>query len=137
MAEKNTNLPHRQEGRRDARCYPRFRAQLPAQLVTPTGENLVVSTRIISMVGLEVSCEQRASLQVLTKDNDKPASQRRVLHFSLALPDNESTTIGGTAFLVNSRRVAQNRYVLAIQYLKLSTTDREHLAAFLEECSVA
>lgn len=137
MAEKTTNQPHQQEARRDARCYPRFRAQLPAQLITPTGENLTVSTRMISMVGLELSCEQRASLQVLAKDNDKPASQRRVLHFSLELPGQEPTTISGTAILVNSRRVAQDRYVLAIQYLKLSATDLEKLGAFLEECSVA
>lgn len=137
MSIKITPQQSRPDAPRDARCYPRFRAEVPAQLTTPTGIQLAVSTRMISMVGLELNCEQLATLQVLAKDSDKPANLRRVLHFSMDLPTSPPVTVSGTASLVNSRRLAQNRYVLAIQYLKLSDQDLERLASFLEDCTLA
>ena len=137
MSTKTVDLTPDSSAHRDARCYPRYRAQLPAELVTPTGEQLAVTTRIISMVGLELNCAQLATLQVLAKDRDKPAAQRRILSFSIELPSQPPHRVNGTASLVNSRRVAQDRYVLAIQYLNLSSEDRDQLAEFLDNCSLA
>ena len=122
---------------RDARCYPRYRAQIPAQLVTPTGEHLAVGTRMISMVGLEVNCNQLAMLQMMAKNSDKAAHKRRVIHFSIDLPGVSPIAINGTAVLVNSRRLAQDHYVLASEYLKLTETNVEQLAGFLEDCTLA
>ncbi|MEL0083637.1 MAG: hypothetical protein VW985_11455 [Gammaproteobacteria bacterium] len=135
MASKTADRTRDSQPLRDARCYPRFRAQLPAQLTLPAGDTLTVSTRMISMVGLELNCEQVATLQVLARDSDKPAAQRRVLHFSIDLPGEPPVALTGSATLVNSRRLAQNRYALAINYLHLAESDREKLAGFLEECT--
>jgi len=137
MSAKSVQQPVKSDTSRDARCYPRFRAQVPTRLTTPTGEELAASTRLISMVGLEVNCDQLAMLQVMTKNSEKPAGERRILHFSVDLPTDPSATISGTAALVNSRRLSQNHYVLAIHFLKLSEADLEQLAEFLGDCTLA
>lgn len=118
---------------RDARCYPRYRARLPITLFTADGQTATVYSDLISMRGMELSCDKKTALKALGKNQPIPPKAPPAINFSIELPTEPTVTINGILKLLNSRRIAESRYVLGAEYQHLSKTELDLLASFLEE----
>ena len=118
---------------RDARCYPRYRAQLPVVITLPDGETVTIHCGMISMRGMELNCDKKTTIKALGKDQPTPPNIPPAVKFSIELPAQPSVTINGLLKLLNSRRIAESHYVLGAEYQQLSKADLDLLGSFLEE----
>ena len=111
----------------DGREHPRAPLATAVELELPDGATLRGTTVNASRAGIEVECDRATRDRIFPAGEPPTPADRPALRVRLRLPPGGGEVLEANAVGVTSRRVAEARYRLGIQFRKLEPQDFRRL----------
>ena len=115
----------------DRREYPRLEVALPIKAVLPDGKTINVWMRNVSRAGIQLRLDRHRAERLFPDGRITPGSS---MTLRLSLPSGEDTwpEIEVSTSVIYAQRIAQDAYLLGVEYVELDHDDYQKLATFIE-----
>ena len=119
---------------KERRVAPRYEDKIQVDLVLPDDVTLPVEICSISNRGLQLTCDGWLADEIEPQGIQKLAMSRKRLKISANLPfENISKNIIIHSTVVAVRRLAQDKFLIGLEYEKIEDEGEETLEAYLEQ----
>jgi hypothetical protein len=119
----------------DRREHPRIKASQPIDIVAENGKVLQGDLLDISHAGLQFCCDGPTAHCIFPEGHVLSAGRSGTVHISFSLPftDQSSGSVDAVCQLIFSRRVAQDKYCIGVQFEKSAGDSYNTIVRFINE----
>ena len=119
----------------ERREHPRIKTSQPLDIITANGKVLQGNLLDISRAGLQFYCDGPTSQCIFPEGYVLPAGKSGTVQVrcSLAFSDQSTGSVGAVCRLIFSRRVAQDRYCIGLQFEQFTDDSYGSIERYINE----
>lgn len=119
----------------DRREHPRIKASLPLDIITADGRVLQGNLLDISRAGLQIDCDGPTTQCIFPEGYILPAGKSGTVQVrcTLAFSDQSGGSVEAVCRLIFSRRVAQDRYCIGLQFEQFTDDSYGNIERYIDE----